>query len=118
MKVTVKNNSLPVGAYSCTFEGIEEVNHHEYGPGWKWTFSVCKGEHDGAECYRTTKDSPTPKNSCGRFLAALSGTTPADGLCVDTDDFLGHFYTVMIEASPSGESTRIASFVPAEDSPF
>ncbi|NQU20607.1 MAG: hypothetical protein HQ567_04940 [Candidatus Nealsonbacteria bacterium] len=113
-KATIKNNSVPIGAYTCTFDGIEEVDHPEYGPGWKWIFSVIGGEHEGRPCYRTTKDEPTPKNSCGRFLAALSGSTPADDLEVDTDDFLGHSYMCMVEASPSGEGTRIGSFVPTE----
>jgi len=118
MKVVIKNNSLPVGVYHASFEEIEESSHKDYGPGWKWVFAIRGGKHDGTLCYRTTKDKPTPNNSCGRFLAALSGTEPTDGFSTDPDDFLGKIYIVTIESSPSGESTRIGSFVPAGDSPF
>ena len=118
MKITVHNNSLPPDDYLASFEGIEDTSHREYGEGWKWIFVVCEGEHKGRECYRTTKNVATPGNSCGRFLAALSGTDPVDGFSADPDDYLGKVYRVKVEASPSGESTRIASFVPAEDGPF
>jgi hypothetical protein len=114
-RVVVRSNSLPIGAYTCTFEGVEEVDHPEYGLGWKWTFEVVQGRLKGQQAFRTTKDSPTPKNSCGKFLAALAGETPRDELEVDTDEYIGHRYTVMVEASPSGDSTRIGSFAPIVD---
>ena len=118
MKVSIKSSGLPIGAYTCTFEGIEETSHQEYGDGWKWIFEVAEGRLKGKECFRTTKDMPTPKNSCGRFLAGLAGEVPRDDLEVDSDEYVGRRYTVMIEGSPSGDSTRIASFAPHDDCPF
>ena len=114
-KVTIQSSCLPIGTYCCTFEGIEQSNHDEYGPGWQWVFEVAEGRLKGRQAFRTTKDSPTPKNSCGRFLAALAGETPRDNLEVDYDEYLGHRYTVMVEAGSNGESTRIASFAPVAD---
>jgi hypothetical protein len=115
MKAKIKNQSLPIGSYVCTFESVEETHHEKYGDGLKWTFTVCKGDQEGASCFRTTKPAPTPKNSCGQFLAALAGKPPAEDLEVDTDDFIGCTYSVIIEASPGGDSTRIATFVPIDD---
>jgi hypothetical protein len=109
-KVKISTSGLPVGAYTCTFEGIEETNHADYGFGWKWIFEVIDGPHAGERCYRTTKAAPTVKNSCGRFLAALVGKRPEDGLEVDTNDFIGEEYTVVIEDSPNSDSTRIGTF--------
>ena len=115
MKVSIRSNSLPIGAYTATFEGVEEVDHPEYGAGWKWTFEVALGELKGQQAFRTTKNQPTPKNSCGRFLAALAGETPRDDLEIDTDEYVGRRYTVMVEGSPSGDSTRVGSFAPIVD---
>jgi len=115
MKVSIRSNSLPIGAYTATFEGVEEVDHPEYGAGWKWTFEVALGKLKGQQAFRTTKNQPTPKNSCGRFLAALAGETPRDDLEIDTDEYVGRRYTVMVEGSPSGDSTRVGSFTPIVD---
>ena len=57
---------------------------------------------------------PTPKNSCGRFLAALAGKAPAEDLEVDTDDYVGQTYMVTVGASQDGSSTRVDVFVPID----
>ena len=117
-KFTIANNSLPVGAYRAEFVGIETTTHVEYGDGMQWKFVVADGPHKGRETYRTTKCEPTPKNSCGRFLAALAGVKPSDGMNFDTDEFTGKLYDIMVTESQSGESTRVDSFSPADDTPF
>ena len=114
MRATIRRNVLPLGQYLCEFVGAEECDNDLYGPGWKWVFEVVEGEQEGRKALRVTSNLPTPKNSCGRFLAALSGKTPQDGLDLDTDDFVGRRYHVMIESCGNGDSTRIASFVPAD----
>ena len=114
-KLTVKTSGVPIGSYVCEFAGVESVDHEEYGPGLKWIFRILEGQYTREECYRTTKPQPTPKNSCGKFLAALAGKAPADGLDVDTDDFIGRRYAVMVGASQGGDSTRIETFVPEND---
>ena len=117
-KFTIANNSLPVGAYRAEFLGIETTTHIEYGDGLKWTFVIVEGPQKGHETYRTTKCEPTPKNSCGKFMASLKGERPADGLEIDPDEFVGKLFDVMVTESQSGESTRVDSFSPADDKPF
>jgi hypothetical protein len=115
MRVTIENRSVPTGVYKCVFDRIEENEHEKFGRGWKWCFIIMEGPHKDEEVYRTTKDYATPKNSCGRFLAALAGCTALeDKQEVETDDHIGEKYVVMVEPSPSGESTRIGSFVRAD----
>ena len=114
VKAVIKNNCLPPGSYECTFEGVEEVTHEKYGAGWKWVFEVIKGPHEGQQCVRTTKPEPTPKNSCGKFLAALAGKPPAADLEIDTDDFVGQTYSVMVSPSQDGDATRVETFVPMD----
>ena len=115
MKATIRNNVLPIGHYQVDFEGIEVCESDDYGPGWKWSFIVAEGEFEGRSVSRFTSDLPTPKNSCGRFLAGLAGKSPFDGLDVDTDDFLGARYIAVVEATSSGKSSRVGSIVPAAD---
>lgn len=114
MRMKIANNSLPVGAYECSFDGAEEADHEVYGAGLKWCFSVERGKHRGVKCYRTTKPDPTPKNSCGRILAALAGKSPADGLEIDPDDYIGRRYSVIVGESEGG-STRVESFTRMSD---
>ena len=116
MRFTVSKNCLPIGAYLAEFDGVEGTDHPEYGDGIKFTFTVTDGPQKGRECFRTTKREPTIKNSCGRILAALAGVKPSDGLDVDTDDYIGHVYNVIVTESQSGDSTRIESLTPADGS--
>ena len=88
------------------------MEHPEYGDGLKWIFQVVEGPLKGREVCRTTKPSPTHRNSCGKFLAALDGQSPSDGLDLDTDDFVGDRYLVIVGVGQDGESTRIDTFVP------
>ena len=73
VKAKIENNSLPPDKYNCTFEGVEETTHIEYGDGWKWIFEVAEGDHEGAQAMRTTKDKPTPKNSTRTSTATSIG---------------------------------------------
>ncbi len=114
-RLTVTDPCLPIGNYLCDFVGAVPVTHEQWGDGLQWTFKVVKGALAGREAFRTTKPEPTIKNSCGKFLAALAGASPSDGLDVDTDDFVGCRYAVMVGASQDGKSTRIETFVPEND---
>ncbi len=108
--ITIANYSLPVSEYRAEFVGIETTTHFEYGDGLKWTFVIAEGPQKGRECYRTTKCEPTPRNSCGKFLAALASVEASDGLQIDPDDFVGQIYNVIVEEAQSGLSTRVESF--------
>jgi hypothetical protein len=105
-----------LGSYLCEFEGLEPIASELYGPGLRWDFSVVNGKYKDRTCCRITGSVPSPKNACGRFFAALAGETPRDGLEVNSDDFVGHRYTVMIESTAAGDgSTRIATFAPISE---
>ncbi len=114
-ELTIENSCVPVGDYLAKFVGVKVTNHVEYCDGLRWTFSITEGEHKGRECYRTTKTQPTSKNSCGRFLASLSGAKPSDGLTLDPDDYVGQVYNVTVTEGQSGDSTRIDSFSPTNN---
>lgn len=115
-KFTITNPCLPIGAYVAEFVGVEATDHPEYGGGMKFIFAVTEGSQKGRECYRTTKTEPTPRNSCGRLLAGLAGAKPSNGLDVDTDNYIGKVYNVLITESKGGDSTRIESLTPADGS--
>src|SRR3990172_4695629 len=72
MRATIKVNCLPIGQYTCEFDGVEAVESEQWGPGWKWKFVVVSGRFRDRECCRFTGSAPSPKNPCGRFLAALA----------------------------------------------
>ena len=102
---TITNAGLPIGEYVCSFEGVEQSTHPEFGDGWRWEFVVAEGPLTGKSTYRTTKTQPTLRNSCGRFLAALAGKKPSDGLNIDTDRFVGNLYKVVVtEIDPDRQS--------------
>lgn len=123
VKTIGKRAGLPAKSesYLCAFVGIEEADYPQYGAGWKWVFQVMGGEHSNAKVYRSTANSPTQGNSCGRFLGMLTGESVlAEGVEIDTDQFVGRLYEVFVEDTPTGTSTRIASFEPSDsgDTPF
>lgn len=105
----------PIGAYETEFEGFEETDHPKHGVGRKWIFAITRGKHRGEKVSRTTKPDPTPKNSCGRFLAALAGKSPAKDMEIDPDDFIGCRYRVIVAASPESDGTRVETFVRMDD---
>ena len=118
MRFTVSNSSVPVGRYRCKFLGVEATTHVEYGEGMQWGFEIVEGEEKGRKTLRTTKCEATLKNSLGKFLASLKGEKPSAGLEIDPDNFVGKIFDVLVTESQSGESTRIDSFSPADDTPF
>ena len=114
-KFTITNPCLPIGSYPAEFVGVEATDHPEYGSGMKFVFAVTEGTHKGRECCRVTKTEATPKNACGRLLAGLAGVKPSNGLDVDTDDYIGKAYNVLITESKGGDSTRIEAITPVEE---
>ena len=116
-KLQIKNNDIPSGKYEADFIDCEVTDHPEYGAGLKWIWEITSGKYAGQFAYRTTKDLPTARNSCGKFLAMLAGVDVADGLNVNTDDYRGKPYTIIIGKSEGG-SSRVESFVSADDPIF
>ena len=113
-EITPGGSSVPPGLYRATFERAEEFVHEEHGPGAKWVFRVCDGEHSGEEASRITGPEPKPKNACGRMVGWLSGESPSVGLKLDYEACVGREYMLVIEDSPGGNGTRIATVMPRD----
>jgi hypothetical protein len=98
-------SGVPVGAYEGEFSGVEPVEN-DYGNGLKWSWKITKGEQAGRMAIRTTGNSPTPKNACGKILNALTGKTLGEGESFKPKDYVGRKYTVMVTAGEKG-GTRV-----------
>jgi hypothetical protein len=106
----IVDNSVPPGVYHATFDGVEQTHHEVYGDGLVFKFVVDRGRFKGRAVTRVTKPEATLKNSCGVFLAALAGKTPADGLEIDPADHEGRKYLCTVTAAKNGGS-RVENFV-------
>jgi len=115
VKAIVKDPCLPEGVYDARFEGVEEVDHETYGSGWKWIFTVIDGPERGRKTFRTTKAEPTPGNSCGKFVGMLASVDPDEGLEIDTDNYVGNTYQVVVGSSGQNGNTRVESFEAVDD---
>ena len=116
-KLQIKNNDIPSGKYEADFIDCEVTDHPEYGAGLKWIWEITSGKYAGQFAYRTTKDLPTARNSCGKFLAMLAGGDRAAGVNGNTDEYRGKAFTNIIGNSEGGP-TRGESFVSADDPIF
>lgn len=112
-KLSARNNDVPAGTYKADFVDCEETDHEQWGPGLKWVFEIAEGPHAGQFAYRTTKDKATLKNSCGKFLSALTGKPAAQCIDIDTDDYIGRRYFITVGETDSG-STRVENFISTE----
>lgn len=113
MKMKVESSGPPAGAYTVRFDGIKQTDHPEYGDGYRWQFTVVGGPQDGVEVSRTTKCNPTAKNSCGKFLSAVTGQKIEADAEYDLDPFVGRTYQAIVADAPKSNSTRIENLVSA-----
>ncbi len=112
MQLKIENPNLPPGQYLAVFEDVTPTNHDKYGPGLLWSFRVTHGDESGRKAQRTTKPNPTPRNSCGKFLAGLVGGMPQEGQVVDTDACIGRQYRITIADTNTPGITRIEHVQP------
>jgi len=78
-------------------------------PGMAWRFEIADdGENRGKIADRVTGQVPGPKNICGRFLAAVSGTILKDGMTVDLNQFVGKLYRITVVPKDSGNGTCVS----------
>jgi hypothetical protein len=109
MKLKVSGGSVPAGAYTAKFIGIESIPadpNRGFGEGVRWQFEVLTGPHQGARTSRITTATPTLKNACGKMLQSVSGKSLASGDEIDVATFVGRNYLVVIVATESG-ATRV-----------
>jgi hypothetical protein len=103
----------PPGIYQSRFLGLVKSSHPEYGDGATFKFEITVGEHAGKVAVRTGKLTPTATNVTGRLIAQILGRTAAVGEKVSLSACVGKPFTIVVEKSPKGESTRITSVAPA-----
>jgi hypothetical protein len=103
----VSAGGVPAGSYLAKFTGVEPTNN-DYGDGLRWQFEVLNGEHKGLGTSRTTGNRPTLKNSAGKMLAGLAGSTLTPGVEFEPGKFVGHTYLIVVANTESG-STRVES---------
>jgi hypothetical protein len=113
MEFTVSEGSgPPAGIYRATFAGVVKTTHPEFGDGARFDFKVKGGEHDGKTASRTTKTTPSAKNTCGKIMAGLLGAPMKPGERVSLAPCIGRDYTVVVAAAPSGTATRVEQVMP------
>ncbi len=113
MEFTVSEGSgPPAGIYRATFVGVVMTTHPDYGDGARFDFRVKGGEHDGKTASRTTKRTPSAKNSCGRIMSGLLGTAMKPGEKVSLAACVGRDFTIVVANAPSGTATRIEQVMP------
>lgn len=103
----------PPGIYQSRFLGLVRSSHPEYGDGATFKFEITAGEHAGKIAVRTGKLTPTATNVTGRLITQLLGRSAAIGEKISLAACVGKAYTIVVEKSPKGESTRVTSVAPA-----
>lgn len=112
MKIGIKQ-SIPAGVYDAIFEGIEQTEHPEYGDGLCWSWTITRGQYKGQQVFRTTKTVGTTKNSCGKFLVALTGEPLDVAATRDVDEYEGVACSVVVEQTET--SSRVSTFIVKRD---
>jgi hypothetical protein len=114
MKMGQSQFGVPAGtpATRGKFLGIETRDPQpgsSFGPGAEWRFEIIEGPFTGRIVSRTTAQAPTLRNSCGRFLVALTGGDVPAGAEIDWATFVGQVYLLGFELNQAGTGTRVAS---------
>jgi hypothetical protein len=105
LTITASADNWPVGNYKTKFQGIENLETDK-GAAYRWIFRTADGKTITA--LSDAVHPPTVKNKTGRWLSALSGKPLTAGVNVQTDDFIGKDYLVVMESY--NDSTRVALF--------
>ena len=106
MKLTYDPNlyELEDGPHLAQFDGVEKFDTSKsktpevasYGPSISWRFTVVHGDCKGKVANVITAERPTKKNSCIRMLAGIIGHPPAEQEEINTDDFRGKYYRIIV----------------------
>jgi hypothetical protein len=105
MTVQPSKYGAPKGEYLAVFKGTEPVTKSRYDyPAIEWVFEILEGAHRGRQVSKLTRAQPGPGkgggwNTCGQFLAAVTGTQLTEGVTLDPDAWIGQRYRVLVEES-------------------
>jgi len=92
------------GQYPCTFTGIEEKVTSR-GKALRWTFKDENG--NTISDLSDANAPPTPKNKTGTWLVALTGQQLTPDKPINTDDYVGKKYLVIVGPKPKSEKGAI-----------
>ena len=109
-----KPEGVPVGAYTGTFVGIDEVPANEekgYGPGYLFQWKIDAGTYAGRIVPRTTGQKIHAKTNCGKMLSALAGRQLAEGENFRLSDYVSKRYTIVVATGANG-GTRVETVAP------
>lgn len=106
-KVTgvVASPKLPQGRHVVVLDRIEEAEHRSFGPGYRWFFRSQAGE----ESAMWTGQTLVPGNALHRMFEQLSGGKLATGASVDSDDYVGKQFEVVVK-----EDGQVGKITPAK----
>lgn len=117
---------LPPGRHVVVFEGTTEVEPKDTRfdrRAMRFTFVCEEGEHEGHIATRQTGLRARKSNVLGKTLNELNGESIPARSSVDTDDFVGRKYAILIEevkadgdeGRDGNATTRIAEIKPYQD---
>lgn len=119
MKIAIeKPKRVPAGSYEAEFVSMEErPGNPEYGGGvyYLWTWLVTDGPWKGQKVTTLSSSTVSPKSKAGLLLAGMAGASfdDLDGDEIDTDNFVGNVYRIVVEQK--GEWPVVASAQPLDD---
>lgn len=122
MKLTFTKSKfdVPEGQYVAQFLGLQMLDPKPgegprlgqdgkpMPPGMAWRFQILEGPESGKQADRISGRQPSPKNVCGRFLAAVSGQILKDGMEVDLEQYVGKKYRINVVQKESGNGTCVS----------
>jgi hypothetical protein len=100
MKMTIQAG-VPEGTYPAIFRGCETTTT-ALGDGVRWNFSIKGGQFDGQGVSSVSSDRPTMKNRAGRIVAGMIGQPLTPAMQIDTSDFIGRTFLVIVRRSDNG----------------
>jgi hypothetical protein len=115
--LTVSSGGVPAGNYTGVFAGLEDVPPNpdrKFDAGIRWRFTIDDGPCKGEIASRITGLRPTIKTNCGKMLSGLIGRPLRENEEIDTDNYLGRRFLLVVAAGAEGGSRVEAVFAAPE----
>lgn len=93
---------LPQGRHVVVLDRIEQAEHRTFGPGYRWFYRADSGE----ETAMWTGEVIAPGNAAHRMFEQLSGGKLLTGAPVDSDNYVGKRFEVVVAAD--GQISKIS----------
>jgi hypothetical protein len=106
--------SVPAGWYTAKFIGVverEPIKDDKFGRGsverMAWKFEITDGPRRGETIEQESGRVPSPKSTCARIVAGLSGGKIAVGDEVDPDYYVGKLYKLKVSVNPNSDKGNL-----------